>query len=179
MKWLKMKFQGVLIAVLLIMLSSPVFAGTTYDKDVSAVERPGKLFYYGTVTFTDSASGAIYYTQAFYIGATNVSYAMGRFVCSEAGTEDVNLFVEYSMDAENWVAGTTDADLDAVGTTAKIDTIGIVESSVQLLYRTWLFMRYKFVAGQNMNAATLSWGTAFIKPAGIEDLRLQLVKDTQ
>jgi len=173
------KYSFIVLAILLI-LAGQSFAGSTYyDQDVSEIQRPGKLLYYGTVTFSDSGTGTIYYTQAFYIGGVNTAYGLGRFICSEAGVEDVNVFVEYSMDAETWVAGTTDTDLDAVGTTAVIDTFGLVRGVDQLLYSTWLFMRYEFLAGQAIGSTTLTWSVAFTKPSGLEYRDLAIIKDTQ
>lgn len=155
-----------------------VQAGTTYVQIVNPINRIGKLGYSGTVTFTDTVVGATYYTQAFYIGAVNYSDALARFVCSEVGVEDINVFVEYSVDGLAWVAGTTDNDLDAVGTTAVLDTIGHVNGINEMIYHTFFFMRYKFVAGAAVDdGLILTWVTAFIKPAGLERVRVDLVKN--
>jgi hypothetical protein len=165
------------IAALLFLVLSLAWSGTTYDQTVDPVDRIGKLYYSGTVTFTDSASGAIYYTQAMYIGAVNASYGWGTFQCSEKGTEDVNVFIEYSNNRSTWVAGTTDSDLDAVGTTLVEDTIGVANGADILKHKTFMWMRYKFVAGQAIGSTTMSWGTSFIKPSGIENVRVGLVYD--
>jgi hypothetical protein len=158
---MKFNLKSILTAAFLIAFIGLSLATTHYDQTVSKKDPDGKLVYYGTVTFADSASGAIYYTQGFYIGATNSQYAYGRCICSEAGTEDVNLFIEYSYDGENWIAGTTDTGWDAIGTTAKVDTLGIRDA---LLYKSALYARLKFVAGQNIGSTTLSWMFAWIKP---------------
>jgi len=174
-----MKTSKIFMIVALILVG--IFAaqaGTTYVQIVDPINRIGKLGYSGTVTFTDTVVGAIYYTQAFYIGAVNYSDAMARFICSEVGTEDINVFIEYSVDGSAWVAGTTDSDLDAVGTTEVLDTIGIVQGVNELIYHTFFFMRYKFVAGVAVNdGLVLTWVTAFIKPAGLERVRVDLVKN--
>ena len=164
---MKFNLKIFLMAFLLLAFILPVFAGTTYDKAVSIKDPDGKLVYYGSWVVTDSVSGATYYTQGFYIGATNSSYAMARFIMAAgAGNEDVNVFVEYSYDATNWIAGTTDTGLDAVGTTAVIDTIGIRDL---LLYKSALFMRFKFVNGGTIgsNIKTWTWSCSFIKPDGV------------
>jgi len=155
-------FLFVLVALLLI--STPLFAATHYDQAVSILDPDGKLVYYGTVTFTDSVSGAIYYTQGFYIGATNSQYAYGRCICSEVGTEDVNLFIQYSYDGTNWIDGTTDSGWDQIGTTAKVDTLGIRDA---LLYKSAVFARLKFVAGATINHTVISWAFGWIKPDGV------------
>ena len=155
-------FLFVLVALLLI--STPLFAATHYDQAVSILDPDGKTVYYGTFEFADSASGAIYYTQGFYIGAMNSQYAMMRAICSEAGVEDVNGFVQYSFDGTNWIDGTTDSGWDAVGTTAKVDTVGIRDL---LLYKSAVFMRLKWVAGANIGSTNLSYWIVFIKPDGV------------
>ena len=83
MKW--MKFTAVFLFVTLLIVG--VLAGTTGNQTVSHPERYGNVYYNGTVTFADSASGAIYYTQAMLISALNDNYAFANFQCSEAGTE--------------------------------------------------------------------------------------------
>jgi hypothetical protein len=141
------KLKYLFISLLLIVSIS--FAGTTYDQTVSANDtRPGILYYYGTVTFSDSGSGAIYYTQCMYIGSVKGAYGYIHAACSEAGVEDVNVFIEYSNDRTTWVLGTTDPGLDALGTTQKEDTVGIVSGSAEIKYKTYNWMRYKFVSGQ-------------------------------
>jgi len=175
-------FRSFLVAALiLVMAALPLIsqAGTTYDQAVSKLDLWGTLVYKGTVTFTDSASGAIYYTQRMFTGAVNASDGLARFICSEKGTEDVNVFIEYSVDGENWTVGTTDADVDAVGTTAVTDTVGIVQGVDQYLFHIYPYMRFKFVAGQAINSTTVTWAVAFRKPAGSELKYLGAVKNTQ
>jgi hypothetical protein len=175
----KLKYKLFALFVILLLAVAPaVMAATHANQTVSTVERTGKLMYSGTVTFADSASGAIYYTQAMYIGAVNAVDGYGYYICSEAGTEDVNVTYEYSFDAANWFAGTTDSDLDALGTTAVWDTVGIVQGADEVKYHGAVFYRIKFTAGQNMNSSTVTWENTFTKPAGLETKALGLVKST-
>lgn len=175
MKWIKITAVVAFVALIIV----GVYAGTTANQTVYHPERYGNVYYNGTVTFADSASGAIYYTQAMLISALNDNYAFANFQCSEAGTEDVNVFVEYAP-TENgpWTAGTTDSNLDAVGTTLVIDTLGIVAGAAQVKYKAYGWMRFKFVAGQNMNSTTLTWGASFKKNSGLEKERVALVKSS-
>ena len=171
------KLKYILIFLLLFFCFSYAVE-TTYDQTVNSIDtRPGKLYYYGTVTFTEHGSGDIYYTQCMYIGSVNSTYGYGHFVCSEVGTEDVNVFIEYSNDRIAWVVGTTDPGLDAVGTTEKQDTIGIVNGVAELKYKTYNWMRYKFVTGQAIDITTLTWGTNFTKPEGLKSKRLAVRKN--
>jgi hypothetical protein len=142
------------------------FAATNYDETVSKLDLPGKVVYYGSVTFADSASGDIYYTQAFLYGPYNSGIFFGYFVCSEAGTEDVNVFIEYSNDRTTWYIGATNSALDAVGTTAKADTLNLINGVTDFPYKTFVWARMKFVVGQNMNSTTLTWSVGLDKPDG-------------
>jgi hypothetical protein len=166
--------------ILLLAIAPSIMAGTHANQTVNdPIERWGKLIYSGTVIFADSASGAIYKTQSMLISAVNVEDGYGYYICSEAGTEDVNVTYEYSFDNSNWFAGTTDSDLDALGTTAVWDTIGVVQNSNELKYHSCVFFHIVFTAGQNMNSTTVTWNTSFIKPAGLETKNLGLVKDSE
>ena len=172
-----MKTSKIFMIVVLVLVGVfAVQAGSTYVQIVNPINRIGKLGYSGTVTFIDTITGATYFTQAFYIGAVNYSDALARFQCTEVGIEDINILTEYSVDGLTWVDGTTDTDLDAVGTTAVLDTIGIVQGINEVIYHTFFFMRYKFVAGSTINHTVLTWITAFIKPAGLERVPLHLIK---
>ena len=168
----------VFIFVLLVSFGISFGVETNYNETVSPSHQPGKLIYQGNVTFSDSGNGDIYYTQAMLVAPVTYSDGLARFVCSEVGTEDVNVFIEYSYDNVTYYAGITPADLDAVGATAVIDTIGTEEGAAQIKHRTAVWMRFKFVVGQAMNATTLTWATAFILPAGVVEEDLYKVKDT-
>jgi hypothetical protein len=73
-------------------------------------------------------------------------------------------FFEYSADNLNWITGTTDSNLDACGTTAKVDTIGITQGVEQVNYQVYPYFRLKFVVGQAMNATVLTYTVTFKKP---------------
>lgn len=164
-----MKLFKYLIPLLIVLLVPLVFSASYYNETVSKLDVPGKVVYYGTTTFADSASGTIYYTQAFFIAPYTAAYAYGYFVCSEAGTEDVNVFLEYSNDRTTWYAGTTNSALDAVGTTAKMDTLNIIAGAEDEPYRTFVWARLKFVAGGAINSTTISWSVGFDKPSGLQN----------
>ena len=171
-----MKFKSIIFLMALLALTFPALAATHYDQDVNILDPDGKTVYYGTFEFADSASGAIYYTQVFYVGAINYEYAMMRAICSEAGVEDVNGFVQYSFDGTNWIDGTTDSGWDAVGTTAKVDTVGIRDG---ILFKSAIFMRLKWVAGQNIGSTNLSFWIVFQKPSGVITKNFGSVFDDQ
>jgi hypothetical protein len=66
---------------------------TNYNEPVTRTEPWGAVVYSGTVTFSDSGNGDTYYTQTMLIGAVDKDYyGWIRVICSEVGTEDVNVF---------------------------------------------------------------------------------------
>ena len=160
--------KALYVLIIFLMLTFSLQAATNYNETVSPANHNGAQVYSGTVTFLDSANGDIYYTQKMKMGATNAVDGYGRFICSEAGTEDVNVFIEYSFDGTTWITGTTDADLDAVGTTAVVDTFGIVQGVNQILYHMSPYVRFKFVVGQDMGSTTLTWNFWMSKNTGVE-----------
>jgi hypothetical protein len=171
-----MKTLITLLTLIVFVVSA--FAGTTTDQTVNEASHKGVLSYYGTVAFVDSGNGAIYYTQAFFIGNVNENNAYGAFVCSEAGTEDVNVFIEYSNEPDGaYIAGTTNSALDAVGTTTKYDTLNVIAGTADMQYKAFNWARLKFVAGQAINSTTLSWWVNINKPDGLDDEDVGQVQD--
>jgi hypothetical protein len=175
MNFKKIKY---LILPLLLLLFQTVFAvDTFYDKTVKALDSYGKVHYYGSFVFDSTASGDTYHTQAFQIAALSAGNAYGYFVCSEVGTEDVNVFVEYSLDRVNWTAGTTNSALDALGTTAVEDTLNIIAGAAETKYKTFIWMRLKFVAGAAIGATTVTFSVSFEKPASAAHKKCANVAD--
>lgn len=163
------KFWMILAALLLV--CAPVLAGTHYNETVNVTTEAntkGQIIYHGTVTFADSASGAIYYTQAMWIGGCNVNNLYGYLVCSEVGTEDVDVTLEYSRDLVTWVAGSEVKN--AQGTTATFDTLNIIAGAKQLPYLVFPWVRWKFLAGSTMstNEMVLTWVVTATKPEGLK-----------
>ena len=167
-----MKALNIFLILALVFLLGQMFtvqaAETNYNEVVNKAEHHGGLVYYGTVTFADSGNGDAYYTQKMKISASNYADGYARFICSEVGTEDVNIYTEISHDGTTWIALDTDADLDAVGTTAVVDTIGLEQGTDQLLYHASPYLRFKMEAGQAMNSTIVTWNYWMSKNAGVE-----------
>lgn len=160
------KFWMILAALLLV--CAPVLADTTAVSFMTEATTKGQIIYYGSFEVVDSTANSTYYTQAMWVGGCNENNAYGYFVCSEAGTEDINVFVEYSRDLITWDAGTTNSALDAVGTTGKFDTLNIVAGAKDLEYWVLPWMRLKLVVGQNMNTPIFYWTVTLTKPEGLK-----------
>jgi hypothetical protein len=155
---------------LFIALLSFLFAGTQYNATVYIKDEiKGVLQYYGTITFDDSTTAGNWYTQAFRIAGCGAEYGWIDVDVSEVGTEDINVFLEVSNNLIDWTALTTDKDVDACGTTAKRDTVGISENVSQLaLTKSHIWMRIHAVPGQTCGGsgyAVLTYYITFNVPA--------------
>ena len=184
-----MKSKFFVIVLLVLFASMAMAAETYYNRSVEWDDEPGYVLYTsGTILVSDTITATVYYTKAMKIGPFTESYAYATFQVAgtTTGTEDINVIVEYANDPDDtnaiWVlgAGTTDSDLDAVGTTVVLDTIGIVAATAEAKYKTYTWMRYKFVLGQaNMAGKIIKFSTKFTKPEGLKARTVgQSAKDT-
>ncbi len=128
-----------------------------WNKTVNARHTSGKWHYNIPMAIDSVASGDINYSQAFWIPSSTSTYEFMRAVATEVGTEDINIFFQYSSDptvaTASWITESTDSDLDAIGTTAVQDTIGIVQGTVSKLHKIYGWCRIKAVNGQANTAA--------------------------
>jgi len=165
-------FRYIKSFLLLMMLTAFAFSATHYNEAVTVTIVPGGVIYSGTIDMTGDSTGT-YYTKAFDVtiqDRTNLAWI--NVICSNvAGTEDVNGFLFYS-NAENptvanGVIGPTDGDLDAIGTTAKIDTASIQAGSPRFRGSRWCSVK---IIGQSGNPlTTFSWWI-FVPCSGSVDL---------
>lgn len=153
--------------ILLLLAAIPAIAGENYNQVVTAKNdaKSGVLEYSWSFTMTDSTGN--YYTKAMRIdGIERDKDGTLETVCSEVGTENVDVFAEYSSDLKTWIAGTTDADLDALGTTQVSDTVGVSAGIDQkLTFRTLKWMRYKYAGQSGNQQTTVSGRLTLRKPA--------------
>ena len=177
-----MKAQTLILMLIVValMVSAPVFAASHYNDTITARDFDGVVEYHYSVTFSDSASGAIYYTQAFWIGDMWGQPLLLNGICSEAGTEDVNVFVEYSnTQTGTFVTGTTNSTFDALGTTAVQDTMNVIAGTTDIKSLTYGWARLKFVAGQAINSTTVTGCLRIPKQAGLIGETVKKAGDTQ
>jgi len=146
MKKIKYLIGGLILALMLMSVDS------IYDKAVVIRDTDSKWLVHAAVTIDSIGSGDIHYTQAFQVPASAYIYCRG--IASEVGTEDFNLFFEYTDDPEEtWVTGTTNSAFDALGTTAVIDTVNVIAGTTDLLSELYHWMRIKIVNGQAITAS--------------------------
>ncbi len=120
-------------------------------------EGPTFVVYEDTLMFADGEKTDNVYSQALWIADANLEYGQISAWCSDGtGTEDVDIYVEYSADpsaADSSFSGSATAYLDQVQTTAKWDTLGIDPATLkQDRMRGALWVRIK-ADGQTGNPA--------------------------
>ena len=184
---MKSKFIVFMIIAMMFAISSAMAQSTYYNQTVEVDDNPGFTNYTTSFSVSDTITGTIYYGEAMKIGAFSDAYGYGTFQVAgtTTGTEDVNVFIEYADDPEttnaNWVlgVGSTDSDLDAIGTTIVEDTVGIVQGTVSFKYKKFGWMRYKYVLGAANNAGKIiKSSTKFMKPEGLKNTNIGKKRST-
>jgi len=166
---MKYKFLFMIVAIFIMAFGS-LFAADTTDTAVNWVEGDTYIIYYGPATFGVAGGEDYCYTQAFYIADCNYEYGGIYCYATEAGTEDVNAILEYSAasTAANATFGwaTTYADLDAIATTIKSDTLGINAGALDgFKYSKWARIKFDGQTG-NPHSLVMNWYVYVSKKPG-------------
>ena len=153
-----MKKSILMLMVLIFSFIQASFAQvSTWNFEVKDRHSSGKFSYNIPMAIVAVANTDINYSQAFYLPATTDTYIFMRAVASEVGTEDINLFWQFASDPSvvtaSWITEATDSDLDAIGTTAVEDSIGIAQGTVSKKHKIYGWCRIKAVNGQAQTAA--------------------------
>jgi hypothetical protein len=124
---LKKLFFALVISVLV--LVGQAFSADHYNAGtITIYESHTSITYVWKMTVPDGGdSTGSWHSRPMYIADCNdvdgYVYAIGT---GTAGTEDANVIYHFSYDNRTtWYGAVTPADLDAVGATAKYDTIGV------------------------------------------------------
>lgn len=126
------------------------------------------VHYYGSATTVATDSIGTHYTKAMWIADYTAYNAYFYMVMSNdpGGTEDCNVYVEYSFDRTTWFAGSAASGKikDALSTTAVSDTLNIVDGVNDTNYKMGLWCRLKFdYQAGNPIGTTLTWHLIFRK----------------
>jgi hypothetical protein len=169
----------ILFIAALMLVSIPAFSGSTsavYNSPTFCQEGPagtGWVMYYG---YTDSCSVANtdstgdHYTKAMWIPYYTESDCFFNMQSSNSagGTEDCNVYVEYSYDRTTWFVGSANSGkiYDQLTTTMVADTLNVIVGSRDTFYKTapWMRLHFDWQAGNPCGSVT-SWRLIFRKPA--------------
>ena len=152
------KFVFVL-AILALALFGPVTAADHYNAGtITTYESHTSVTYVWALTVPAGGDSiGSWHSRPMYIADCNAvdgyAYAIGT---AGAGTEDVNILYHFSYDNRTtWYGAVTPADLDAVGGTAKHDTIGINSGVNTHAFHNgrWLVVEYDGQTGNESNRA--------------------------
>ena len=81
------------------------------------------------------------------------------------GTEDVDVYIEGSVDRKNWDVVST-AIKTNVSTTVGVDTLNVVQGSTPIPLTTAVWVRLRFVGQTGNTKTTVHWSTMGIKNTG-------------
>ena len=123
--------------------------GTPASGDfVAFFEDPTTVTYFWQFTFVDSSDN--YHSRPLYIGDCNTSD--GYISAIQSTTGDANIVLHYSNDDRTkWIA-VTPADLDAVSSTMKGDTLGYNEGGNDLVFHSSRWLVVEAASGSSTNA---------------------------
>ena len=156
----------VLVLSLFVAVASHAQPITVYDVPVSVDEGATYASYRGDVDMSADSLGT-YYTQAMVFGNIRTNTQLIRLVADDitGGTEDIDVFIEGSVDRKTWDAVST-AIKTNVSTTVGVDTLNVVQGATPIPLTSAVWIRLKFV-GQTGNTKTVvHWSTMGIKNTG-------------
>jgi len=131
------------------------------------------VLYYGTVATTTSDSIGYDYTKPMYIAPFTEYNCFYYLVMSNSarGTEDCNVYVEYSFDRLTWFVGSAASGKikDQLTTTAVSDTLNIIVGVEDTNYKIapWMRLKFDYEAG-NPALTTTTWKLRFFKNPELE-----------
>ena len=144
-----MKKLSVLIAFLFFMVMALLlFGGDTYNQTVVVWEDDQTVVFSGSVDVSTDTTGN-FYTRAMLISDCRYYDAhIVAYTSDIAGeTEDVDVFVQYSMDRTNWFLSQNASgkviDQLTYGT-LQADTVNVVADAQDRVYKSMPYMRVKF-----------------------------------
>ena len=172
-----LKFISFLI--LMLAFAVPGAQAQTYNSTVNVKEGYTYARYTGSIDMTSGAdsTGSIY-TQGFFIGNSNqgdgiVSVTIG----DSTGTEDVNLFVQYSNDLTNWKNIST-AVSDAMGAGVTYDTLNVVGGTTLIEFKSSIWARLHFDGQSGNPSGVLTYEVFMPKNTGAPPSNSTFVQDS-
>lgn len=148
--------------ILMFALALPVLS-QTYDSPVTEVEGASYIRYTGAAAITTTEST---YTQAMHIGDANQGIGTVTLSLPDVtGTEDVNVFVEFSQDLLTWTSISA-AVKDQLSTTAAFDSVHVVAGTTLIEFKGSVWMRLHFDGQTGNPTNTLTWSVFLPKNSG-------------
>lgn len=147
------------------LIAATLASAQTYNTPVTTVEGATYVRYTGSVDMTTDSTGS-HYTQAMSIADANSgSGAVQLRLPNVTGTEDVNVFVEFSYDLLNWSAIST-AVTDGLSTTVVYDSLHSVGGADLFEFESSVWMRLHFDGQSGNPSNTLYWNVYLPKNTG-------------
>jgi len=145
-----------IVLMLTVFLIPMAMAASHYDETVNVKwEDEQTVVFGGSVIFTGDGTGT-FYTQAMNITDCRSNWALAVAWTNAESGDDVNMYVEYSMDRETWIDGLVSSGQifdDLNGGTVQADTMDTTIGDVDELAKCAIWMRLVFI-GQSGNPVT-------------------------
>lgn len=153
---MRFKMLSIYMVVAIMLVASLSFGaanGTAYNQpvNISEVKGPGHTYvmYYGRTQATVATdSVGTHYTKAMYMPELQTDNCYFNMVAynSARGTEDCDVYVEYSYDRITWFVGANASGKikDQLTTTMVSDTLNVATGVLDAHYITAPWMRLKF-----------------------------------
>lgn len=160
-----------LIIITMLLMSFVSFAADTTNAAVYWHETPTSITYYGTLKFGKAGGTDNVTSKAMYIAGCNRYFGeVAVYISDISGTEDANgimLYADEDTTALTNFHGTTYAELDAIGTTLKADTLGTEQhASDGFRSGVWMILKLDGQTG-NPNAAEANFRITVFKSPGM------------
>lgn len=168
-----------LALLLLALVFAPVEA-QTYNIATSVKEGATYARYTGSIDMATVTGDSIasHYTQPFFIGNSNQGIGIVTVtVPNVAGTEDINLFVEYSNDLTNWKSIST-AVKDNLLAGVTYDTLSTVASISLIEFKSSIWARLHFDGQTGNPRNTLTWEAYLPKNTGAPNVNATFVQNS-
>ncbi len=166
---MKKLFNPLLIFLALALaVIQPVAQAQTYNITTSVKEGFTYARYTGTIDMDteDGDSIASHYTQPFFIGNSNQGIGIVTVTVPDStGTEDINLFVEYSNDLTNWKSIST-AVKDQMTAGVTYDTLSTVGGTALIEFKSSIWARLHFDGQASNPGNILTWEAYMPKNTG-------------
>lgn len=178
-------FKKLLVLIVSLVCVGTLFGaatGITYNTTTNVEVGPkgtDYVLFYGQTTATVATDSiGDQYTKAMYIAdfqveTTNAFFFVDGYDVTTAGsgTEDCNVYVEYSFDRTTWVVGAAASGKiqDQVVTTAFTDTLNVIAGATDTNFNIypWMRLHFDYQAG-NPIGAYLWWKIRLKKPIDLD-----------
>lgn len=168
-----MKCKAFLLMLLALAGPATAVLAQTFDTPATPDEGHTYIHYFGTVDMSPDSLDS-YHTQALLVGNANQGAAILQGIAADStGTEDINIFAEFSQDLKSWHQ-LTPAVVDSQSITVTYTSLHTAAGDT-LDGSLWLRLHFD---GQTGNSpTTVRWDVFLPKNTGAPELGAAVIRD--